>query len=513
MMENKQDIFFSKELEEMISDYLPRNRWFGDKGETISDVSVEDAIPVCGDGRSLIIAKVDYSAKPPARYLLALNHPDDSRTIVDLLGSDEKFGRSLLQIILRDEDIKGENGYLDTEIYAEIPAGEDIPEPSLTELEQSNSSLKFGDRYFMKIFRRLDKGPNPEIEIGAHFATRSPFPNATRITGSLKYRKGEDEYSLATIHEYIDADESAWDLFQKALSDTAGLIKKRGGDFEISYDLNSSFFAAPGREYLPSWYLEKIEPSSRLMELLGKRTGEMHKALADSKGDDNFKPEKITAKYQNGLFESINERASRVRKALHKHRNNPENRETISYILDNFGIIDSHPEVLKKKHFDGYLARIHGDYHFGQVLYDGRDFIILDFEGEPLRPVRERREKRLPLQDVAGMLRSIDYAVRFHLKTAAITGNFHEKLEPWFRYWRQQMCCSFMEGYLAATDKDLLPQDQGMIRLLTEILMLEKALYEVEYELSSRPDWVSIPLKGLEDLVPALMPLDNNNHE
>jgi maltose alpha-D-glucosyltransferase/alpha-amylase len=354
----------------------------------------------------------------------------------------------------------------------------------------------------MKIFRKLDEGPNPELEIGAHLATRSPFPNAARLAGSLTYERDGKEYSTATMHRLIDAEGSAWDLFQKEIAATAELVKKHSEP--LSYNETVSFFDELGEAEMSAWFLEKAKGTAKFMSLLGQRTGEMHRALGNDAGDENFKPEPLTANYQEELYKSVGARAERVRTALEKHREDTENRNIIKYLLENWSRIEGHIQSLKQKDFSGNLIRIHGDYHFGQVLFTSDDFMILDFEGEPLRSIAERREKRLPLQDVAGMLRSVDYAIRFYLKQSISSKEEHDMLEPWLRFWRQYMCRAFMYGYLMNTDKNILPDAENDIRVITEILMLEKALYEVEYEISSRPDWVSIPLKGLSDLIPAL---------
>ncbi len=502
---------FGEDIEKVLSAYLPEARWFRSKGDEIADIGIEDLVPISSDDASttaLVFVKVSYDRKSPEFYLMGLGIAPEQNsrpehTISKTSGdeavlynafADPEFGKSLLQMILEQETIEGSKGKLVPARYFDIQH-KDVPLPSFNALEQSNSSLTFGNQCFMKVFRNLSEGVNPEVEIGAHFATKAHFKNVPRIIGALSYLKDKEEYSLAAVHEYIEAKGSSWDYFLSCI-EKVSIAANSNNDVADTSKLqpDSSF---------PEWFLAEIRPAGKLMDLLGQRTAEMHKALGSDAGDEHFIPESFSEKNQKELYQSVHDRAARVRKELAKHASRKEaSQKLINDLEENWNLVDRHLETLNSLSFAGHLIRIHGDYHFGQVLFTGNDFIILDFEGEPLRSIEERRQKRLPLQDVAGMLRSIDYAINYYLKDQDQDQD-HNKSD-WLRLWRDLMCDKFMTGYLNSADINLLPGSPVKVNLLTEILMLEKALYEVEYELSSRPDWVSIPLNGLRDLLHSL---------
>ncbi len=487
---------FGEDIESMIETALPEERWFGAKGETVCSCRIAD-LAFLDERSALAFTEVSFAGgRNSELYLLALSvgSKDTSAAL-----RDEDFCKKLLGTILRGESRQSSCGMIKAGTFAETNEDElhSLPRPSFSSLEQSNSSFRFEDKYFIKIFRKLDQGINPEIELGAHFAARSPFSNATSLIGFLTYERDGKEYSLAALHKYIDARASAWDLFLGELTSASAFISGHG-ETPPGRGETSAMFTPPPLTESNRLFLEHIASAADLVTLLGRRTGEMHKALANDSGDETFTPKKLDYDYRHELRNSISERLDRV---CGKLAGFDRNHETAGFILDNRDLIRKHLAALDLKTFGGSLIRIHGDYHLGQVVFTGKDFIILDFEGEPLRPIGERRQKRMPLQDVAGMLRSIDYSIHFFMKEKMECNEEKDRLGPWLRLWRRQMCSSFFGGYLKAADMDILPETIADIRHLTEILMLEKALYEIEYELSSRPDWVSIPLYGLEDLI------------
>jgi maltose alpha-D-glucosyltransferase/alpha-amylase len=323
------------------------------------------------------------------------------------------------------------------------------------------------------------------------------------------YEHKNREYALAVVHEYVESQRSAWDLFIDHLSQITEQVTTSSDEdgYEV-FDEKASMFGYKSKKRTPEWLRETMSYSASLMNLLGKRTGEMHCALSADDENRDFKPEDFTPFYQRALYQSMRNRAARVHDQLVKlKKTDGDNGELVRHLLKNWSIIQNHLDAIRTKVFGGELIRIHGDYHLGQVLFNGKDFIILDFEGEPLRSVSERRLKRSPLQDLAGMLRSIDYAVHYYLREKIYRDADREKLDPWLRLWRQRMCKKLYDGYLDTVNSSLLPDTPNKIRLLTEVYLIEKALYEVEYELASRPDWVWIPMQGLKDLLPTLINL------
>jgi maltose alpha-D-glucosyltransferase/alpha-amylase len=238
--------------------------------------------------------------------------------------------------------------------------------------------------------------------------------------------------------------------------------------------------------------------------LLGQRTGELHLALCSVSDDPDFAPEPFTALYQRALYQSMRNLTTRTFDLLREHLGElpgdvaSQARRVLereSRILEIFrGLIGRKMTATR--------ARCHGDYHLGQVLYTGRDFVIIDFEGEPARPLTERRLKRSPLRDVAGMLRSFQYAACTVLHGSSIRPEDVPVLEPWARFWQLWVSSAFLRAYLRATqDSPVVPRSRAELQLLLDVLLLEKAIYELGYEVNHRPAWVRVPLQGILELV------------
>jgi maltose alpha-D-glucosyltransferase/alpha-amylase len=253
---------------------------------------------------------------------------------------------------------------------------------------------------------------------------------------------------------------------------------------------------------------ELIDTYLSTAELLGKRTAELHLALASDQTDPAFAPEPITPHYQQSLYQAVRTQAVQGLTVLRKGLGAlpPEVQEQANRLLSMEGELHHRLRAIATQPLTGMRIRCHGDYHLGQVLYTGKDFSIIDFEGEPARPLSERRIKRAPLRDVAGMLRSFDYAAHAALSHDASGAIFRpedaERLEPWARFWTGWVSAAFLRSYLAlAGDSGLLPRGQEELGLLLNVLLLEKAFYELSYDLHNRPSWVSIPLDGVLNLL------------
>ncbi len=532
------DVKNHKKLSAMIAEYLPKARWFPNKSNLISDVEILDIIKVQNyetkKRSALLCIEVQYKKQTPERYLLTLGYAEGERAefvrserpdlilgeyrVPDSPYTHEKFGvyheaiidagfgQALVEGILRRRKRAGDHGEAYGETYVSLKREQtrEIPEPAFTSLDQSNSSLRFGKEFYLKIFRRLEEGVNPEVEIGRQFTLNAPFKNATRLMGSLTYTLDKKEYSLAVLHEFAESQRSAWNQFQDMLRSFAEHISTKSTLEAVPNALRrSSIFDAHVRG-IPDWFVEQCSYSASLVNLLGHRTGEMHMALASDHDTPEFIPEDITPFYQRSLYQGLHGRARRVREMLKKLRRTatPDLQAQIDEALDNWPAMLNRFEKLREENFGGQCIRIHGDYHLGQVLFTGKDFIILDFEGEPLRAVSERRLKRPAVQDVAGMIRSIDYGVQYYIRHAPLRAADRPRIEPWLRAWGVYMTQAYIKGYeKACLEAPFLPGQQPNLYRMIYVLTLEKALYEIEYELGSRPDWVGIPLQGLNGML------------
>ena len=258
----------------------------------------------------------------------------------------------------------------------------------------------------------------------------------------------------------------------------------------------------------PSELLATMGIYVQAVHKLARRTAELHMVLASARDDSKFAPEPFSKLYQRSLYQSMRTLAGRNLPLLQRYLKNmpldaqSDARQVLELKKD---ILDRFHRLLDLK-ITGMRTRCHGDYHLGQVLYTGKDFVIIDFEGEPARPIGERRIKRSPLRDVAGMLRSFHYAAYAALIDLENRGIMRPEelplLESWANYWHVWICAAFMKTYLAiAANGGFLPASRDEIEVLLEALLLEKAVYELGYELNNRPDWVKIPIQGIRQLM------------
>jgi maltose alpha-D-glucosyltransferase/alpha-amylase len=520
-------------FERMLVDFLPNARWFAGKGNTIRKVMVRDTVEIEPRRSGLIFIDVHYKDDKDKvdTYLLTVTVAEGERADNILrerpdlvigeydLGDGKKgiyheaivdagFAKALMNMILKRKGKPTRHGVLDAQTYKSVPAAltRSLPEPSFLSLEQSNSSLRFGKDLFFKLFRRLEPGKNPEVEIGQRL-TKANYDHTPHLVGSLDYEIGGKSYSLGVVHNFVEGSASAWDYFQDRLEDFAeDALRQKPEDAKKLLASRLDMYDVKDSD-LPQWFIDETSYSASLMKTLGQRTGEVHKILGTEDMNTDFIPEEITPFYQRSLYQSLRNRATQTHAALKKEKAKlgEEQVKIVDELFDKWQVLERQFDGVRRNNFGGKRIRIHGDYHLGQILFTGKDFCILDFEGEPMRAISTRRLKHAPLVDVAGLLRSIDYAIQFHLKQRVQTPAERTKLEPWLKLWRLWMSHNFIEGYKqACAGTGLLPEKQEHLRYLMEVFVLEKALYEVGYELSSRPDWVGIPLSGIIDMLPTL---------
>lgn len=519
-----------KGLESCFKNYLPGVRWFPGKARKITRCAIEDmfflpAIDTEARGAILII-HVTYTEGEPDRFFIPLGycegemaerlkaeHPELVITRYKRKNKDfhdgvyydplvdPVFCKQLLSFFLKKRELTGKHGNLTPDITESTKRKDlkELPELTYRRFDQSNSSLMFDKKYYIKIFRKLEEGLNPDIQIGRFLTVKKQFPNVPSFIGSLVYQADKKEYSAAIMQHYVENETTAWNLMSDELSRFTEqvLAAELGG--ELSGVQNPDIFDGI-HQPVPDILLELGGHGFHLAELLGRRTAELHVALGHEISEKGFEPEPFNPFYQRSLYQSIRNLVEKTFDMLRRQKASlsgatvPMAEEALTKYDAIFNFID----FIKKEPVSTMRIRVHGDYHLGQVLYTGSDFIILDFEGEPARSLGERQLKRSPLRDVAGMLRSFDYLDHYFLKEKVKREQDKEKLASWCRVWNNWMCVSFMKGYLSHEHiASLIPPDTAGIRKITRLFLLEKALYEVMYELGSRPDWVDIPLTGL----------------
>ncbi len=349
----------------------------------------------------------------------------------------------------------------------------------------------------------MENGTNPDLEVG-RFLTEKHFPNIPALAGWLEYvRRNGERLTVGILTEYLPNAKDAWEFTLDSLDRYFERIRAIPSERRI-------LPAVPGWE--GSWR-EKGPPEIVVSlvgtyiesaRLLGQRTGELHIALSSETENRDFTPEAFSPFYQRALFQSLRnlvvQNFSVLRRQLDKL-------PAATQALAQQALQGEH-EIIRRLR-SVYETRLpakrihcHGDFHLGQVLYTGRDFIIIDFEGEPTRSLGERRIKRSPLQDVAGMIRSFDYASHVALAKQLEVGVLHEDnlphVEPWAAFWYRWSSEAYLRSYLdVVQDTGLLPRSFHDAKVLLDAHMLGKLAYEVGYELNNRPAWVRIPLLGL----------------
>ncbi len=504
--------------------HLPRQRWFGGKSRTIQACRVTDAISL-SPSAGLLLVEVRYQGDQSERYLVApavatgdeadrlrTEHPDAvlSPVVVggvpgvlfDAMARDESC-LELERLIAEQGERFGDRGRL---VGVAGRALQDIVRPEerwpVKRLggEQSNSSVVYGDQLILKLFRRVVNGPNPDVEVTRHLTEAAGFNGVPAFAGALEYRSDDDQSAtLALLQRLIPNQGDGWHWFQEEL----GRYHERA----LTQPFPTAVPPDPfddSDEPLPADLDELLGISDDAAAILGRRTAELHLALAEPSDDPAFSPAPTSADDWMRLAAGIRGRALETFNLLKAAipRLPDEVVDQASRVLSYRGRVWTKLDQLHRLAPGPVQTRIHGDYHLGQVLRVGTDFIILDFEGEPSRPLDERRGKFPPLRDVAGMLRSFSYASQVALMghVARRPGDL-ERLLPWAGLWERSVACVFLRSYRrTAGPAPFLPASPAEFRRVLEAFLLDKALYELQYELDNRPAWVRVPLAGLLDL-------------
>jgi len=523
-------------LEAILPNFLRSRRWFASKARRIKSVWIQDTAELPHNGAESYYAFVhlEYTEGDADLYALPLSfaagdeaervEKESSHAVLARLRCGEgegvlygalrnpEFASGLLESITRRRRFKGSVGEISC-----VPTrglrrlrGDDaeLLTPTLLGAEQSNSSLLFGNRLILKIFRRLESGLNPDLEIGAFLSEQTPFRQTPPLVGYLEYRVGGGEpMTLGLLQGYVSNQGDAWQYTLDGLSryyEQAAALPpealQNGPQKEGLLELAESD-VPPRAHELIGGYLESVR-------LLERRSAELHLALASAPEGHAFAPEPFTAFYQRSLFQSMRNLTVQTLQVLHRKATElPEPlRQAAQHIAgQETQVLNRFRSILEGK-ITALRTRVHGDYHLGQVLYTGNDFVIIDFEGEPARSMGERRIKRSPLRDVAGMLRSFHYAAYAALLGGTggqpVRPEDFPALEPWANFWQQCVSSVFLKSYLeVAAGARFLPENREELTRLLGVYLLEKAIYEIRYELNNRPDWLRIPLEGMSQLL------------
>ena len=524
-------------LEACLPDYMKTRRWFGGKGREVKSLQIRDAVPIAFDASKayLTLLVVDYTQGDSEGYFLPLTFSagaeaervqrefpslviarvrienDGQEGILHDAVAAPGFAKVLFEAMTRQETLPGADGELSASSTAAFASLRELEpgvlEPVVGNAEQSNTAILFGDKFILKLFRRLEPGLNPDLEMG-RFLTEKGFPNIPPLAGALEYRRsGGDIVNLGIMSGYLPMARDAWEHTLDTLSRYFERVRTLPEESKIDPLIGGAILDMAALE-IPDNVAATIGTFIESARLLGTRTAEMHLALASDLDNSEFAPEPFTPFYQRALYQSIR---NLVVQNMHLLRRRLESLPEASRPIAE-KVLAAEGEVLKRlravfeTRIQGQRIRCHGDFHLGQVLYTGKDFVIIDFEGEPARPLGERRIKRSPLRDVAGMIRSFDYVTYAALFRQLEHGNLQPgqlaQVEPWTRLWHSWISAVYFRAFQETLrPHDLLPKSDAELRVLLDAHLFEKAIYEVGYELNNRPEWVKIPLQGILQLL------------
>lgn len=520
---------------EILPQYIRGCRWFGGKARTLQQMKIIEHIPI---GRDLSLVQVlfiecHYTEGLPDTYLVALSCVPKEEVNETVKGKppgaiatlkigdrkvflcdavyDEGFRKNLFMSIAKRLRTKGQHGELigyPGKAFRRLVDINELPaeRSQLLNAEQSNTSVIFDTTLYFKLFRRLEEGLNPDMEAVRFLTEKTSFSNIPPFAGALEYhRKGAEPIAIGLLQGCVTHQGDAWKYTLDEITRYIERVLAKGESPLASLDPTLSPLGVAYQE-IPIVFQELIGGVYlEMAALLGKRTAEMHRALSTETGNPAFDPEPFTMLHQRSTYQSMQSQTRRGLQLLRKNLQNlsVEAKEEAEVILDREKEILERMKAVLKQNRSGERIRTHGDYHLGQVLYTGGDFIIIDFEGEPARPLSDRRLKRSPLRDVAGMLRSFHYASFTGLRNhTSLRPDDQYTLEPWTELWHRYVGGVFLQSYLeTAGEASFLPKDLQEMDVLLNAFLLNKAIYELSYELNSRPDWVLTPLKGIQSIL------------
>ncbi len=502
-------------LETALARAIATRRWFGSKTREITSLEITDAVAVSASVRLVIVA-VHFTRGPSEFYQVPLVFSGQLDTgsaalirvesgsgtplgvISDAL-ADLEFCRRLLELFDSPGKLAGRAGEIAVSRLDSFDRLRGDRQQALTPMpvaaEQSNTSVIYGDRLILKMFRRIEMGLNPDFEI-SEFLTRAGFAGTPPLAGSLVYRQDRGEpWALAMLQQFVPSRGDAWtftlDWLTAAMTPSALEARIAPPEHHLSHAAEAPIAAEAKAAF--GDFLDSIA-------LLGRRTAEMHLALASDPANGDFAPAPFEEPDRRTFLHRAAQQAGETFEILRAHQ--PRLHGDVAERARRVALLEPSAigryQQLAAAEVRVDKIRIHGDYHLGQVLATAGDFAIIDFEGEPLRSISERRQKQLALRDVAGMVRSLHYASC----TAAANNGQEGRVRAWTQAWYGWSVVAFLSAYRrTAGSASFLPESNEAFERLLDACLLEKAIYELRYELNNRPDWVYLPLAALEDLL------------
>jgi maltokinase len=443
--------------------WLVAQRWFASKSREVAALRVLEAAELdTAPEPQMVLALVEVAFRPGTHELyhlpLGLRHVDEGwsdgvilragdRTVYDAM-VDPVCAERLVAALRQERRVDREAAHWSFHAVDGLPPDSGLRPVRPIGVEQSNTSTVFADALILKVYRRIEPGPNPELEL-LRFLTAHGFENIARLRGWYEHEGRLVDATLGLLQEFLPGAGDGWDLVLDG-------IAADGGDAVLAE-----------------------------LAALGEVTAGMHTTLGSDANDPTFAPEEPSTEAISLLLATVDEEIEAIFRDL------PE-LDALEPIAGRGQEVRERLRGLGHAGAGGRIIRTHGDYHLGQTLRTERGWVVLDFEGEPARTLPQRRQKRSPLRDVAGMLRSFAYAASAsHLQRGVRAPEG----------WEQRAREAFLGTYLSTVDQRLLPHGQSNTERLLAIFELEKSVYELRYELNNRPDWVGIPVAGIVRLL------------
>jgi maltose alpha-D-glucosyltransferase/alpha-amylase len=519
-------------LEEHVLSYLATCPWFEDPKHTAQSATIQEQVPVVNGTTTarVCLVGVEFAEQESQDFLLPLAFAR-GREIITVLGELRESAVARLRVVGNGEteegilyDAAAARGFAGTMLQAiterasfpgpgaEIaawpeedvnrlrPPDEEWPEASILRNDEADTMLAFGDRLVLKLFRRVEPGVNPELEIGRFFARRNVFPHHPPLMGAIEFRRdGAEPVTLGVLEGFVPNEGTAW---RYTLDDLG-----RYFDRALTLELPDKELLLPRRPRLdlldqptPPLAEEMIGTYLTMAGRLGQRTAEFHVALASATDDPSFAPEPFTAMYQRSLYQSLRTQARRTYELLRKRLwslPDAERAEAEKVLSHEDEVLRRMRQIYQRK-IDAQRTRYHGDYHLGQVLNTGRDFVILDWEGDAGRSMSDRRLKRSPLRDVVGMLRSFHFATFEALRRGHLRPEDIPSLEPWSRLWYVWVSVAFLRDYLRVAEQgNFLPKKRPDLEILLDFSLIKRAIGDLYRELKNHGNRILVPLRAL----------------
>ncbi len=521
------------DFESCLPAYLQSRRWFSGKGE-IKSVRIRELLPLplSSEQTFLAILLVEFAQFEAEEYLLPLAYAtraeaeriehDNPQFVIARVqiaekhtegilfdaAADRQFSRFLFEMLQRKSSVKDAQGQIITISTAAIETtSANALEATATKTEQRNTAIVYGDRYFLKLFRRIEIGINPGLE-SSQFLAEKQFPHVPAFAGALVFQRPSGDHAcFGLMSQFIPNAQDGWHFtldslrrfFDRVQTLPPTAVQDTSSDSSL-VDLAVSDVPKSSEQILGTYF--------EMARLLGQRTGELHLALSSDPDNKDFAPEPFTPFYQRSLYQSFRNHLTHHFQILQRElKNLPDSARPLAERV--LGMRDTMLARFRTVHqsaLDTVRIRCHGNYHLGHVLHTGKDFSIIDFEGEPGRSLSERRIKRPALRDVAAMIRSLDCAAHAVLFRQGEAGNLQEEqlraVMPWAQFWSRWMSASFLGSYLKTVQgSNLVPQSKPGISVLLDAFVLDRALTEMGQDLSSQPAWLHVSLQSILQLM------------